>query len=235
MLKVFQQKKTSAIPFAYRYLLSVPSGYESETTDKRWPLLLFLHGAGESYSPIEKVLKHGLPKLVHAYSSNKQDNHSMDNVNMECARLVAENFITCSPQVDRDYGWDSTVLSVLLDELEQTYRIDKNKIYVTGISMGGYGTWSLAMDQPARFAAIIPICGGGDDQRVSLLKHLPIWNFHGKLDDVIPVEASLSLIKVLNSPLCKSTVYPNLTHDSWTETYNNSEIYKWLLEQTKNV
>ncbi|CAF4634451.1 unnamed protein product [Rotaria sp. Silwood1] len=235
MLKVFQQKKTSAIPFAYQYLLSVPPSYEFEKTDKHWPLLLFLHGAGESHAPIEKVLQHGPPKLVNAYSSNKQDNPSVDNINMECAQLVAENFITCSPQVDRGYGWDSKVLSVLLDELEQTYCIDKNKIYVTGISMGGYGTWSLAIAQPTRFAAIIPICGGGDRQCISLLKHLPIWNFHGKLDDVIPVEESLLLIKALNSPLCKSTVYPNLKHDSWTETYNNPEIYKWLLEQTKNT
>ncbi|CAF1307360.1 unnamed protein product [Rotaria sordida] len=234
MLKVFQQKKTSAIPFIYQCLLSVPPDYESDKTEKRWPLLLFLHGAGESHSPIDKVLKHGPPKLVHTYSSSKEDNHSSDNVNMECAQLVAENFITCSPQVDRGYVWDSTVLSGLLDELEQTYRIDKNKIYVTGISMGGYGTWSLAMDQPTRFAAIIPICGGGDCQRVSLLKHLPIWNFHGKLDNVIPVTASSSLIKALDSPLCKSTIYPNIKHDSWTETYNNPEIYKWLLEQTKN-
>ncbi len=99
---------------------------------------------------------------------------------------------------------------------------------------GGYGTWSLAMAQPTRFAAIIPICGGGDCQRVSVLKNLPIWNFHGKLDDIVPVEESLSLIKTLDSPLCKSTVYPNLRHDSWTNTYNNPEIYRWLLEQTKH-
>ena len=100
---------------------------------------------------------------------------------------------------------------------------------------GGYGTWSLAIAQPTRFAAIISICGGGDCQRVSVLKNLPIWNFHGKLDDVVPAEESLSLIKALDSPLCKSTVYQNMRHDSWTETYNNPEIFKWLLAQTKNA
>jgi predicted peptidase len=136
MLKVFQQKKTSAIPFAYQYLLSVPTGYGFEKTEKYWPLLLFLHGVGESHGPIEKVLKHGPPKLVHAYSSIKEDERLIDNVNMECARLLAENFITCSPQVDQGDGWDSKILSALLDELEQTYRVDKNKIYVTGLSMG---------------------------------------------------------------------------------------------------
>jgi predicted peptidase len=136
MLKVFEQKKTSAIPFAYRYLLSLPDAYESEKQEKYWPLLLFLHGAGELHGPIEKVLNHGPPKLVHAYSSSKETECSMDNVNMECARLLAENFIMCSPQVDQGDEWDATTLSALLDDLEQTYRIDKNRIYVTGISMG---------------------------------------------------------------------------------------------------
>jgi predicted peptidase len=136
MLKVFQQKKTSSIKFAYQYFLSVPPDYQFENSEKQWPLLLFLHGAGESHRPIEKVLKNGPPKLVYAYSSNKQNNRSIDDVNMECARLVAENFIMCSPQVDQGYGWDSMVLSALLDELEQTYRVNKKKIYLTGISMG---------------------------------------------------------------------------------------------------
>ncbi len=90
------------------------------------------------------------------------------------------------------------------------------------------------MTQPNRFAAIIPICGGGDYQRVSVLKNLPIWNFHGELDDIVLIEESLSLIKALDSSLCKSTIYPDLRHDSWTNTYNNPEIYRWLLEQTKN-
>jgi predicted peptidase len=89
------------------------------------------------------------------------------------------------------------------------------------------------MEQPNRFAAILPICGGGDEEKVSYLKNVPIWNFHGKIDDVVPVEESLNLINRLNSELCKSTIYPNLEHDSWTETYNNKEIYTWLLEQTK--
>jgi len=90
------------------------------------------------------------------------------------------------------------------------------------------------MHQPNRFAAIIPICGGGDERYVSSLKHLPIWNFHGKLDDVVPLEESLKLIKSLNSQYCKSTIYPDLKHDSWTRTYNNKDIYIWLLQQTKS-
>jgi predicted peptidase len=101
------------------------------------------------------------------------------------------------------------------------------------LNIGGYGTWSLAMAQPNRFAAIIPICGGGDEHKVSCLKHLPIWNFHGQLDDVIPVEESIKLIHALNSELCRSTIYPDLEHDSWTPTYYNKDIYIWLLKHTK--
>lgn len=89
------------------------------------------------------------------------------------------------------------------------------------------------MDDPHKFAGIIPICGGGDQRKVLSLKDLPIWNFHGKLDDIIPVEESIKLIKTLNSQYCKSTIYPNLKHDSWTETYYNKDIYIWLLQQTK--
>ncbi len=135
-MKVFQQTKTSAIRSAYQYLLSVPAAYESEKPEKNWSLLLFLHGMRESHGPIEKVLKHDPPKLIHAYSSSKKDGRPMDNINMGCAQLLAENFIICSPQVDQGDEWDSTTLSALLDDLEQTYRIDKNRIYVTGVSMG---------------------------------------------------------------------------------------------------
>jgi len=231
MLKVFKQEKNELIPFVYEYLLSVPTDYNNNDNNKKWPLLLFLHGAGESHPPIEKVLKHGPPKLIHYYSTNT---HSMDDPNFETARFLAENFVTCSPQVNQGYGWNIEVLINLIDQIQQNYNIDQNKIYCTGISMGGYGTWSLAMNQPNRFAAIIPICGGGDERKVSSLKHLPIWNFHGKLDSVIPVEESLKLIKSLNSQYCKSTIYPDLDHDSWTQTYNNKEIYIWLLQQTKS-
>lgn len=132
MLKVLTQNKTNSIPFVYEYLLSLPIDYDKDRDDKKWPLLLFLHGAGESHPPIEKVLKHGPPKLIHQYSTNVQDN----NVNSECAKFLAENFVTCSPQVNQGYGWNNQILTNLLDQIEQDYRIDPRRIYCTGISMG---------------------------------------------------------------------------------------------------
>ena len=137
MLKVFTQKKTSSIPFVYEYLLSVPINYDSDR-DKNWPLLLFLHGAGESHPPIEKVLRHGPPKLIHQYSSNGEDNRTVTDASSECARFLAENFVTCCPQVNQGYGWNNQVLTNLLDQIEQDYRIDKTRIYRTGISMGKF-------------------------------------------------------------------------------------------------
>ncbi|CAF0922396.1 unnamed protein product [Didymodactylos carnosus] len=233
MLKAFTQKKLSnTLPFVYDYLLSLPPDYNNNNS-VRWPLILFLHGAGEIGSPIDKVKTHGIPKLVQSYSTGL-----FDDVNQECARFVTEKFITCSPQVRRSYGWNVQVLKSLLDELEQDYRVDINRIYVTGISMGGYGAWSLAMSSPHRFAAILPVCGGGDCSLVKCLSHLPIWVFHGKLDDVVPVEESEQLVKRLEREeqgKCQLTIYPTLKHDSWTDTYNNLEIYCWLLKQTKET
>lgn len=124
MLKVFTQKKTDSIPFVYEYLLSLPIDYDNDR-ERKWPLLLFLHGAGESHPPIDKIRKHGPPKLLDQYSSNS-----------ESARFLAENFLTCSPQVNQGYGWNNQVLVDLLDQIEQDYRIDQTKIYCTGISMG---------------------------------------------------------------------------------------------------
>ncbi|CAF0962955.1 unnamed protein product [Adineta ricciae] len=227
MLKVLKQRQTGLIPFVYEYFLSTPPKYDLDEK-KNWPLLLFLHGAGERFPPIEKILAHGPPKLVNAYLTQK-----FDDVDAECAQLLTENFITCSPQVSQGYGWNSQVLTDLIHQLVDTYRIDRDKIYCTGISMGGYGAWDLAMEQPKIFAAIMPICGGGDESKVSCLKHLPIWNFHGQLDDVVLVDESTRLIESLNSDLCRSIIYPDLKHDSWTRTYNNKDIYLWLLQQTR--
>ena len=137
MLKVFQQKPSGLIPVGYQYLLSVPSEYDENSKEQKWPLLLFLHGAGESYPPIEKILKHGPPKLIKAYSISKSTTRtSSDHGDLEVGQLIAENFITCSPQVNTGYGWNDQMLINLLDQVTEHYHVDPNRIYCTGISMG---------------------------------------------------------------------------------------------------
>jgi predicted peptidase len=194
------------------YLLFLPQGYESST--KVWPLMLFLHGAGESGSDLAKVKTHGPPKIV----ESKRD----------------FPFILVSPQSPR-MGWNADTLNALLDEIMQHYRVDPDRVYLTGLSMGGYGTWSLAAAHPERFAAIVPICGGGNPADAPKLASLPIWVFHGAKDPTVPIQRSKEMVEAIKAAggNPKFTIYPEAGHDSWTETYNNPELYQWLLEQKK--
>jgi len=195
------------------YLLFLPQGYE--TSAKRWPLMLFLHGSGESGSDLAKVKIHGPPRIV----ESKPD----------------FPFILVSPQSPR-MGWNVETLNALLDDITQHYRVDPDRVYLTGLSMGGYGTWSLAAAHPERFAAIVPICGGGNPADAAKLASLPVWVFHGAKDPTVPLERSKEMVEAIKSAggNPRFTIYPEAGHDSWTETYNNPELYQWLLEQKKS-
>lgn len=205
------------------YLLYLPDKYTPRGR-KRWPLILFLHGAGERGSDIWKVAVHGPPKIV----KDKSD----------------FPFILVSPQCPDGESWSTEVLASLLDEIIEKYRVDTNRVYLTGLSMGGYGAWKLGLTYPERFAAIAPICGGGEVLNVLLagrkkanaLKTLGVWAFHGDQDPVVPVEESERMVNALKRAGCadvKLTIYPDAKHDSWTETYNNPALYEWFLEHSR--
>ena len=112
-----------------------------------------------------------------------------------------------------------------------TYDIDQDRVYLTGLSMGGYGTWALASKYPDRFAAIAPICGGGTMIMALGLKDMPVWAFHGAKDQVVPLAESERMVETINARggNAKLTVYPEAGHDSWTKSYDNQELYDWLL------
>lgn len=205
-------EKEIKLTLTANYLLYLPKEYNE--SDNEFPLVLFLHGSGERGTDIEKVKIHGLPKLI---SEGKDF-----------------PFIVVSPQCPDDVFWNVDILTALLDEIESTYRVDKNKIYVTGLSMGGHATWELALRQPNRFAAIAPVCGWADTSKANTISHTPIWVFHGAKDNVVPVKAAEDMVKALKNhgSNVKLTIYPEANHDSWTETYNNDELYKWFLEQS---
>ena len=200
------------------YLLYLPENYGVDAMAK-WPLILFLHGAGERGVDLEKVKTHGLPKLI--------------------AEGRQFPFVIVSPQCSEGDQWRSATqlgkLKALLDEIVSRYRIDDDRIYLTGLSMGGYGTWALAIAYPDRFAAIAPICGGGRADQVARISHVPTWVFHGALDTGVPLSRSVTMVDALKKAggNVKFTVYPNAKHDSWTETYNNPEFYGWFLEQKR--
>jgi predicted peptidase len=205
------QAKTLERPVTVKlkYWLQLPSDYE---TQEEWPVLLFLHGAGERGEDLDRVKVHGPPKLI---ASGK-----------------AMPFIVVAPQCPTGRWWEPFELAALLDDIEQQYKVDKKRIYVTGLSMGGFGTWALAAYQPNRFAAIAPICGGGEPFMTRLYSHVPTWAFHGDQDNVVPLERSERMVEALKRAGgdVKFTVYPGVGHDSWTETYDNEELYEWLLQ-----
>lgn len=212
----FAQAQQTAEKFVMetQYLLYLPDGYLNDTI-KKWPLLIFLHGSGESGTELSKVKVHGPPKLI------------------EQGKKFP--FIIVSPQAPPNTGWKAEILKGMLDDLKRKYRVDNDRVYLTGLSMGGYGTWDLSQKFPDEFAAIAPICGGGDDSKVWKLRHMPVWCFHGAKDEVVlPVQSQkmVDALKKYNSNV-KFTLYPEANHNSWDLTYDNDSLYSWLLAQKK--
>jgi predicted peptidase len=203
------------------YLLYKPEGSSTDKS-KKWPMVVFLHGAGERGTNLAKVAVHGPSKLVKQGKSFP--------------------FVLIAPQCPERETWPTDAVMALIDEAIKKYNIDPERVYLTGLSMGGFGSWALAAAYPERFAAVAPICGGGSIINVLLpsqanaIKTLPIWAFHGAKDPTVKVEQSQQMVdafKRAGNNTVKLTVYPELQHDSWTETYNNEELWKWLLEQKR--
>jgi predicted peptidase len=204
-----------------RYWIYLPHDYETKAKSDGAPLLLFLHGAGErgnTPEEIGKVKVHGPPKLLDKPEFNKT---------FPC--------ITVSPQCKHDFTWSPLQLMLLLDHIEQNYKIDQRRIYITGISMGGFGTWMCLRESPKRFAAAIPICGGAVPKWAEQLVEIPIWNFHGNKDRAIPFFMSQKIVDAVRKSGGKKiifTVYEGGEHDVWTQTYDNQLIYDWLFSHS---
>lgn len=215
--KVFLLYKEVKVEVKMQYLIYLPENYSKD--EKEYPLVLFLHGSGERGTDIEAVKRNGPPLIV---SQGKEF-----------------PFILVSPQCPENQRWTSLTLelSALLDDIEENYRVDLSRVYVTGLSMGGQGTWALAMAEPARFAAIAPVCGWYDTYEICNIKDIPAWVFHGLKDNVVPVQKAEEIVKELQgcgAKEVKLTIYPDANHNSWTATYNNEEFYKWLLSHSLN-
>jgi predicted peptidase len=216
---VFQGQGKGGRRETLHYLLYLPA--DDDTLDikpwKRWPLMLFLHGAGERGTDLKLVMHHGPPKLVREGQQFQ--------------------FIIVSPQCPQNERWYTKLglLTALLNEVESNYAVDSSRIYLTGMSMGGFGTWALAIAHPDRFAAIAPVCGGGNPSQVCALRNVPVWCFHGAEDQIVLLKQSQEMVDALQA--CggnvKFTIYPHTGHDSWTQTYANPFLYAWFLEHTR--
>lgn len=212
-----------------KYRWSAPETLEA---GKTYPLVLFLHGAGERGTNNAAQLKHGVTAIL------------------EGARKLGEPCFLIAPQCPPSGWWapinrktmqaDPAGKPVLLDallalteEVTKTQPIDSKRFYVTGLSMGGFGTWSLLARVPDKIAAAIPICGGGDPAQAAKFKDVPIWAFHGEADPTVPVKNTKDMIAALEQAggKPKATYYPNVQHDSWTQTYADPAVIKWLFAQ----
>lgn len=197
------------------YWMALPKGYEHDRIST-FPLLLFLHGAGERGNDLNRVKIHGPLSEI------------------EKGREFP--FIVVAPQCPEGEIWDPYILESLLDKVIEECRVDLDRVYVTGLSMGGYGTWALAMHQPNRFAAIAPICGGANPVGLPKIKHLPIWVRHGDQDDAIPISESHLLVdrlKGMGAERITFEVVEGGGHNVWTELYASDAFYAWLLAQKR--
>lgn len=197
----------------YKYLLFLPNNYG---TSGKWPAILFLHGVGGNGSYLEILKANGLPKLLEEHEEFP--------------------FIVISPQCPEGEDWSPEKLGKLIDRAVQDYRIDTDRIYLTGIHTGGSAAWDLAMAQPDRFAAIAPVCGGGKPQEVCYLRDIPVWIFHAAGDRIVPVSEAQSLVLALK--LCggnvTSTFYPQSDFEYLTAIYENPGLYAWFLQHSKS-
>ena len=202
------------------YLLFLPASY-GQDPDARWPLLVFLHGSREAGRDINRVRRAILPQLVEANPDFP--------------------FIVVSPQSPSlQNGWYPSLdaIEALLDQLQAVLAIDPDRIYLTGLSMGGYGAWALAMDDPDRFAAIAPVVGGYffNPRQLCKLKDKPIWVFGAKRDRNVPLRESERVVNALRA--CggqpRFTVFENADHDlGWELAYTATELFEWLLQQRR--
>jgi predicted peptidase len=216
-------------PLPYRLIVPRPD----KASPRRRPLLVFLHGLGERGLDNQLQLFHG---------------KSM----MEQAARRYGAFVAV-PQCPPDDFWvvfrrgdKSHVLSKrpaaplqrvleMIEQLKKDYPVDPDRVYVMGLSMGGFGTWDLIARHPERFAAVVPICGGGDESQAKQMTKLPIWAFHGDADPVVDVSRTRDMIEAIRAAggEPKYTEYPGVGHDSWTTTFENPEVLEWLFKQRR--
>ena len=207
-------KMTATIRFRLNYLAFLPKSYCAK--GQGVALIVFLHGSGERGTDIEKVKAWGPPAIA-------EKNPDFP-------------FMVVSPQLAEGESWHALALKGMLDEVLAKYNVDRSRVYLTGLSLGGYGAWDLASRYPGYFAAVAPICGGGIARIVGAMRATPTWVFHGKLDDAVPEEESARMVDALKAAggNVKYTVLPEGGHiDAWVHAYEQAGLFDWFLQQRK--
>ena len=197
-----------------QYLVTYPNEYEP---GKKYPVIIFLHGAGSRGNDIELLMNNPYFKIT----KNKEK----------------FPFITIAPLCSENTWFDMfEILTKFVKEIVREEYVNLNKVYLMGASMGGYATWQLAMSIPEYFAAIVPICGGGMYWNAGRLVNVPVWAFHGEKDKAVFVEETIKMTNAVNQygGNARMTIYPENSHDAWSDTYGNPEVFDWLLSCEKH-
>ncbi len=196
-------------------LVFLPPEYRGGA-DEKWPLVFFLHGAGERGEDLERLKQRGIP-------------HVADEV----PRFP---FVAVSPQCPRGQEWGDLVetLDGVLEAVIAELAVDPRCVLLTGIGMGAFGAWRLAAEHPERFTTLVPIAGGGDPSWARRLRWIPTWAFHGAADDVVPPDRTVDMVRALTAVKApvRLTIYPDVGHDAWVRAYDDPEVYRWFLRQS---
>ena len=199
---------------ALDYLVYLPADYEKDKS-KQWTLVVFLHGSGERGSDVQVVRKTGLTRTLEQRGTLP--------------------YVMVAPQCPANTIWNVGTLDKFLDQILTDYRVDKKRVVLTGLSMGGFGTWNWSVEHPERFAGLVPICGGGKSDKATALKGMPIWAFHGDADPAVKFATGQAIVDAAKAAGAdiKFTVYPGVGHNSWGKAYAEPELEAWILARKK--
>jgi predicted peptidase len=227
---------TGASGKVLRYRLLKPDDYNAEGTTA-YPLIIFLHGAGERGDDNELQLTEGVKEIAKPEARKK---HPAFVIAPQCPLKQSWGHIKTIDGhltlLKTDEPTEATGLTLeLMDSISKEFRIDQKRLYLTGLSMGGFGTWDILARHPNRFAAAIPICGGGIEETVPSFAKVPIWVFHGGSDPEVEVQLSRHMVDALRKAGAKPgfTEYPGVGHECWDQTYRNPDVLDWLFAQKK--
>jgi predicted peptidase len=225
---LFQEGRGTTLPYRLLAPREIKSG-------QKYPLVIFLHGAGERGSDNEKQLVHGMKNFASDEIMAKYPAFVIAPQCPEGMRWVEVDWSADSHAMPAEPSRPMAALLALVDRFVAEQPVDERRIYLTGLSMGGYGVWDAIQRKPDLFAAAAPICGGGDPAHAERIKHIPVWAFHGDSDTAVKPKRSREMIEALKkaggSP--KYTEYASTGHDSWTRTYADPQFFAWLFAQKK--
>jgi predicted peptidase len=225
--KLLEKREFGSGKSVLPYRLMKPEGYDGS---KDYPLVVFLHGAGERGKDNKAQLKHGVKDFA---SDAARKKHPCFLIAPQCPS--GQSWAAFRGGFAKAPTTPAKQVLALIAELRKEFKIDPKRIYLTGLSMGGYGTWDLLAREPGLFAAGLPVCGGGDPATAEKIAKIPLWVFHGDKDTAVPVERSRTMVEAVKKAggEPKYTEYKGVGHDSWTATYKDAKVRDWLFAQKK--